>query len=67
VNLLVDECLSHRVALYLVENGHDAIHVSDRDLLGHVDEEVMACALNEGRVLVSADTDFAEILARSAA
>jgi predicted nuclease of predicted toxin-antitoxin system len=65
VKLLVDECLSQRVAESLRSVGHDAVHVGARDLLGHTDGEVMACATNEGRVVVSADTDFGELLARS--
>jgi predicted nuclease of predicted toxin-antitoxin system len=65
VRLLVDECLSHRVAKSLRTEGHDAVHVSDRGLLGHTDDEVMAGALEEGRSVVSADTDFGELLART--
>jgi predicted nuclease of predicted toxin-antitoxin system len=58
VRLLLDECLSTRLAPLLIEAGHDVIHVSDRDLAGRVDEEVLAAARDDGRVLVSADTDF---------
>ena len=65
MRILVDECLSQAVADLLRELGHDAIHVGDRKLLGHSDPEVMRCALDEARVLVSADTDFGELLARS--
>jgi predicted nuclease of predicted toxin-antitoxin system len=65
VKLLIDECLSQRVAESLRSVGHDAVHVGERDLLGHTDDEVMACAMNERRVVVSADTDFGELLAQS--
>jgi predicted nuclease of predicted toxin-antitoxin system len=65
VRVLIDECLSRAVADLLREHGHDAIHVGDRGLLGHADPEVMGCALGESRILVSADTDFGELLARS--
>jgi predicted nuclease of predicted toxin-antitoxin system len=65
VKLLVDECLSQQVAESLRSVGHDAVHVGGRDLLGHTDREVMACATDEGRAVVSADTDFGELLARS--
>lgn len=47
--------------------GHDAIHVTDCDLAGAPDERVLAKAVDEDRVLLSADTDFGEILARSGA
>ena len=67
MKLLIDECLAREVAEHLAAVGHDAIHVSDRSLLGSPDEGVLAIALAEGRVLVSADTDFGELLARSGA
>jgi len=63
VRFLVDECLPARVAAYLRDRGHDAVHVADLDLLGAADEQVMASAASEGRVLISADTDFGELLA----
>lgn len=42
-------------------------HLKQLNLLGHPDDEVMAAARADQRVLVSADTDFGELLARSAA
>lgn len=45
------------------EAGHDAVHVGDRALLGAVDSRVMQLAVTEKRVVVSADTDFGELLA----
>jgi len=65
LKFLVDENLSERVAEVLVENGHDAIHVRDIGLERAGDPVVMARAEAEGRVVVSADTDFGAILARS--
>lgn len=47
--------------------GHDSVHVHDLDLLGHVDDEVLEAAREDSRVLVSADTDFGELLALSGA
>ena len=55
------------VADLLVVGGLDAVHVANHGLLAHPDEEVAACALAEGRVVVSADTDFGELLAKSGA
>lgn len=63
MRFLIDECLSVRVARLLVDAGHDAIHVAACDLAGEPDERVLGKAAEEGRVLVSADTDFGEILA----
>jgi predicted nuclease of predicted toxin-antitoxin system len=63
LRFLVDENLSERVAELLVENGHDAIHVRAIGLATADDEVVLARAEAEGRVLVSADTDFGALLA----
>ena len=65
MKFLVDENLSERVAEVLVENGHDAIHVREIGLERADDPVVMDRAESEGRVVVSADTDFGVILARS--
>ena len=65
MRFLVDECLSPQVARLLLEAGHDAAHAAELDLLGHTDDEVMSVARNHQRVVLSADTDFGELLARS--
>jgi predicted nuclease of predicted toxin-antitoxin system len=64
VKFLVDECLSPELALRLTEAGHNSVHALDRGLQGRRDAEVMSLALNEGRVLVSADADFGELLVK---
>ena len=64
MRFLLDECISARLAPLVAEAGHDVVHVSDRGLAGHVDDEVLTAARDEGRVLVSADTDFGELLAK---
>ncbi|WP_349257866.1 DUF5615 family PIN-like protein [Iamia sp.] len=63
MRFLIDECLSTLVADLLRAAGHNALHLAERNLLGQPDEDVMAAAVDEGRVLVSADTDFGELLA----
>jgi len=63
VRFLVDECLSFRVAEELKAAGHDVRHATECDLQGEPDEAVMHLAVAEERVLVSADTDFGELLA----
>lgn len=67
MKFLVDECISFRFAKLLVDSGHDAVHVTDCGIAGEPDTVVMETARQAGRVLVSADTDFGELLARSAA
>ena len=64
VKFLVDECLTPDVAGFLVAAGHDAVHVRDLDLLGGSDLAVMAAAIEANRVVISADTDFGELLAK---
>lgn len=65
MRLLLDECLSTRLTPILTLAGHDVTHVTDIGLGGHPDQEVLDRALTDGRVLVSADTDFGELLARA--
>lgn len=64
MRFLLNECLSQRLVLLLAEAGHDVIHVVDSGLAGRVDDDVLDVARTEGRVLVSSDTDFGELLAR---
>lgn len=67
MRFLVDEALQDAVARRLGDAGHDADHVRLRGLAGHSDDEVMALAVDEDRVLVTTDTDFGTILALSGA
>lgn len=65
MRFLVDECLPARLAVDLRRHGYDAVHVVDVGLSGKPDVQVMALGAVEGRVLLSADTDFGELLATS--
>jgi len=47
--------------------GHDAVHLVDYDMLRADDTEVLVRASNEERVIISADTDFAMLLATTGA
>lgn len=62
---LVDENLSPRVARLLRDGGLDATHVLDHDLGGASDVDVAAFAIAQNRVIISADSDFATLLALS--
>jgi len=63
MRFLINNCLSPAVAGGLAQAGHDATHVRDYGLQSALDEDIFARAAEEDRILVSADTDFATILA----
>lgn len=46
-----------------MDNGFDATHVADIDMLFATDEEIFDRAIRESLVVVTADSDFAMLLA----
>lgn len=64
MRFLVDASLSPAVAVLLTEAGHDAVHVRDALGLKAPDLEILEHAAADGRVIIAADTDFGELLAR---
>jgi predicted nuclease of predicted toxin-antitoxin system len=63
---LIDENLSPELARHLSDHhGYDAVHVNDCDLAGRTDEEVMAHAVAEVRVVVTANAEDFRRLARA--
>lgn len=63
MRFLVDNALSSKLAEGLCLYGHDAVHVRDYGLQTAEDEVIFHRALEENRIIVSADTDFGTILA----
>jgi predicted nuclease of predicted toxin-antitoxin system len=59
----IDENLHEEVAGLLRRNGHDAVSVYDQRMQGRPDEDVAAVCRREGRVIVTQDLDFSNIIA----
>ncbi len=58
----IDENLHEEIARLLRRNGHNAISVYDQRMQGRTDEDVAAVCRREGRVIVTQDLDFANIV-----
>jgi predicted nuclease of predicted toxin-antitoxin system len=65
VRLLVDANLSPRVATALTAAGHDAVHVHEVGLLRADDVTIARTASADGRIVITSDSDFGTILART--
>ena len=62
MRLFLDENLSPAHSLYLRNKGYDAVAVVEVGLSGAPDEEVLHFAVAEHRVLVTLDSDFANVI-----
>lgn len=63
MRFLLDQNQSPLLVELLAAHGHDVVR--DRGLSRAPDSDILEVALAERRTLISADTDFGEILARS--
>jgi predicted nuclease of predicted toxin-antitoxin system len=63
LRFLIDNALPPRLADLLLTEGHDAVHVRAYGMHAAKDEAILARALEEDRIVVSADSDFGTILA----
>lgn len=60
MKLLVDSCVWKGAGTELAAAGHDVVWVGDWPA-DPGDEEILACALREARVVVTLDKDFGEL------
>jgi predicted nuclease of predicted toxin-antitoxin system len=65
MRFLIDANLSPVVAKRLAEAGHPTIHVFDLGMHTATDDQILAHALANGQVIISADSDFTAMLALS--
>lgn len=62
MKLLLDENLSWHHAAALRDDGYDAVAVMETGLSGASDEKVRKHAIETGRIVVTLDADFANLL-----
>lgn len=65
MRFLVDMPVSPGIARWLAEKGHDAVHASDIGLQKTKDKEILEEARKQGRVIITADLDFPQLIALS--
>lgn len=63
MRFLADMCVDVRIVRWLQEQEHDATHLRDEGLHRMPNGEIFKKAINEDRVVITFDLDFAEIAA----
>jgi predicted nuclease of predicted toxin-antitoxin system len=63
VKFLIDMPLSPELAVWLRQQGHDAVHAVNVELARAPDVEIVELARREHRVVVTADLDYPRLLA----
>ena len=67
MKFLADMGISPKTAAFLRSLGHDAVHLHEQGLHGLEDRAILTKAREEGRILLTHDLDFGELIAVSGA
>ena len=65
MRFIADMGIAMRIVEWLRENGHDAVHLREEGLHKLSDREIFKKAASEGRIILTFDLDFGEIIALS--
>ena len=65
MKFLADMGISLRTVAWLRDAGYDVIHLREQGLQKLPDEDILAKAKKEGRVVLTVDLDFSQLLAMS--
>ena len=63
MKFLIDMPLSQDLAVWLRDQGHDAVHAVELNLAAVADAVILARAKQENRTIVTADLDYPRLLA----
>ena len=63
LRFLLDMGIASRIALWLKNQGHEAIHLNDENLFRLPDKAILEKAMSENRIILTADMDFGQLLA----
>lgn len=63
MRFLLDMGIAANVALWLKNQGHDAIHLNDENLYTLEDDSIIEKAIDEDRIIITSDMDFGQLLA----
>jgi predicted nuclease of predicted toxin-antitoxin system len=64
MRFLLDENVDYRLVSFLLKRGYDVTSVAKDYLYGLADEDVLAMATQEHRILITNDKDFGELVVR---
>lgn len=66
MKFLADMGIAMRIVEWLRKRGYDAVHIREEGLYRLSDKEIFKKSINEGRIILTFDLDFGEIVALSA-